>query len=103
MKKMLIWSSIISFLLLGAGLATTIYGAIWIKKVDNVGPIIALIIGAIFLSILLLGIVIKFYLKFSYKSQSKEEVKSLLSGDLDTKTAIFCLLNPLQASKLGYK
>lgn len=104
MKKISIYTIIISILLLGAGIAATTYGAIWVEKTTNFGPIISLVIGVIFLGIVAFGLILKFYLKFKFKRMEPLEVKLIAeSSELDTKSALFAILNPIQSKKLGFK
>lgn len=104
MKKISIYTIIISILLLCAGIAATTYGAIWVEKTTNYGPIISLIIGVIFLGIVACGLILKFYLKFKFKKMDSTEVKSIVdSSELDTQIALFIILNPIQSKKIGFK
>lgn len=104
MKKISIYTIIIGILLLAAGIATTTYGAIWIEKTNNIGPIIALAIGILLLSFIFLTLLFKFYLKLKFKKMEANEIKYIVSqNELDTKSALFAILNPIQANKLGFK
>ena len=104
MKKISIYTIIISILLLCAGIAATTYGAIWVEKTNNIGPIISLIIGCLLLSFIFILLIFKFYLKLKFKKMNTNDIKYIISqSELDTQSALFAILNPIQAKKIGFK